>query len=110
MRYLKKLLFPIGLPLFLAFVLSDKTFLNFLGMLIGSSFIWIPCLLAWWLSDGFTNMFERGNASPLEDQVFRDYPKVSTGIDPYTGRVCMTIEDMGGKIHIPTNTSPREIN
>jgi hypothetical protein len=92
MRYLKKLLFPIGLPLFLAFVLSDKTFLNFLGMLIGSSFIWIPCLLAWWLSDGFKNI-------SLSEDAEEVFPIVSSSINPSTGESCTTIQYRWGKVY-----------
>ncbi len=101
MRHLKKLFLLISVPLFIAFCLCDKTLQGFLAVLAGGTFIWIAYWFAWWLSDGFKNMFE-GSDSENMYQDLLDYPNVSSGIDPYTGKVCMTIQEPWGTVHIPT--------
>lgn len=41
-------------PVAASFLLSDKTMASFGVMLVGGMVLWIPYLLAWWLSDGFS--------------------------------------------------------
>jgi len=41
------------LPIPLAWLLSDGTFIQFFHLMVGGSVFWIPYWLAWWLSDGF---------------------------------------------------------
>lgn len=92
MRYLKKLLLPIGVPLAIAFLLCDKTLHGYGVMLVGGLFMWIPYWFAWWLSDGFKNISVREDAEEV-------FPIVSSGINPSTGESCMTIQYRWGKVY-----------
>lgn len=44
------------LPLLFAYLLCDNTLKSFIEMSIGGLILWIPYWLAWWLSDGFSNV------------------------------------------------------
>ena len=39
-----------------ALMVAPGQFADFLPLLVGGLVFWIPCWLAWWLSDGFTTV------------------------------------------------------
>lgn len=96
MRYLKKRLLLMGIPLGIAFLLSDKTLHDFFITLIGVLFISIPCGLTLWLMSGSK---DAASAETIND-VFP--PKLYPGLpyswgttSPFTGESCIATQHLG---------------
>lgn len=62
----------LALPPFILLLLLCDTWVDVLPMMVGGLFITIPYLLAWWLSDGFTN-FKRASGNKHQPHNFDNF-------------------------------------
>jgi hypothetical protein len=96
MRYLKKLLLPIGVPLGIVFLLCDKPLQGLIIVLVGNIFLRIPYWFAWWLSDSAENL----SVDAEYDE--KCYPTFVSDCDPGIGLFCQAMKYRNGmKVHFP---------